>query len=131
MDKPETTNKLQLDFTKLKKIAASDSDVLPVVVQDATSKEVLILAYANRLALEHSLETGKATFWSTSRNELWIKGATSGDYLELQDVLVNCEQNSLVYLVNPVTNAACHTGKHSCYYRRIVGKDLEVLEEDL
>ena len=68
-----------LDFSKLRQIAGIREDVLPVVVQDSGTKEVLILAYINRLALDESLKTGIATFWSTSRNELWVKGATSGN----------------------------------------------------
>ncbi len=129
MDKLESTTDLKLDFTKLYRIAATGSEVLPVVVQDANTKEVLIIAYANQKALNYTIKSGKATFWSTSRNELWIKGNTSGDFLEVKDILVNCEQNSLVYLVEPLNDAACHTGKRSCYYRRIAGSGLEMVEE--
>ena len=83
MKELEEGKALQLDFTKLQKIARTESQVVPVVVQDADSKEVLVVAYSNQEALEHSLKTGIATFWSTSRNELWIKGKTSGDTLQL------------------------------------------------
>jgi phosphoribosyl-AMP cyclohydrolase len=116
---------LQLDFDKLAKVAQTGVPVLPVVVQDARTLEVLIVAYANRQALDYTLEHGIAAFWSTSRNELWVKGATSGDSLRLVEVRVNCEQNSLLYLVEPLGKGACHTkdpaGKTrvSCYYRRI------------
>jgi phosphoribosyl-AMP cyclohydrolase len=116
---------LKLDFTKLAKVAGTGQPVLPVVVQDAETKEVLILAYANEAALNHTLETNTATFWSTSRNELWVKGATSGDYLKLVEVRVNCEQNSLLYLVRPAGSGSCHTkdengkARSGCYYRRI------------
>jgi phosphoribosyl-AMP cyclohydrolase len=122
----EEGGELLLDFAKLQKVAGTREPVLPVVVQDAGSREVLILAYANQAALQHSLEHGVATFWSTSRNELWIKGATSGDILALEEVRVNCEQNSLLYLVRPQGQGACHTreadgrARSSCYYRRIV-----------
>ena len=121
----EEGNELRLDFTKLQKIAQTGLPVLPVVVQDVDSKEVLVVAYANKEALEHSLKTGVATFWSTSRNELWIKGATSGDTLQLVDVRVNCEQNSLLYLVRMPGGGVCHTkdasGKtrKTCYYRSL------------
>ena len=80
---------------------------------------------ANRQALEHTLETGIATFWSSSRNALWIKGATSGDTLDLVEVRVNCEQNSLLYRVRPAGGGACHTKdargqtRSGCYYRAI------------
>ena len=90
---------LRLDFGKLRKIAAGQADVIPAVAQDALTGEVLILGYVNELALQTSLREKKATFWSTSRNELWIKGLTSGDFLELLEVRVNCEQNSILYKV--------------------------------
>lgn len=125
MKELEEGTTLQLDFSKLQKIAKTGLPVLPVVVQDADSLEVLVVAYSNQEALEHSLKTGVATFWSTSRNELWIKGATSGDTLQLVDVRVNCEQNSLLYLVRMVGGGVCHTkdaeGKtrKTCYYRSL------------
>jgi phosphoribosyl-AMP cyclohydrolase len=125
MKEIEEGNDLRLDFTKLQKIAKTGLPVLPVVVQDADSRDVLLVAYSNREALDHSLKTGIATFWSTSRNELWIKGKTSGDKLHLVDVRVNCEQNSLLYLVRMAGGGACHTkdadGKtrRTCYYRSL------------
>jgi phosphoribosyl-AMP cyclohydrolase len=125
---------LQLDFSKLQKIAKTGLPVLPVVVQDAESREVLVVAYSNREALEHSLQTGIATFWSTSRNELWVKGATSGDTLQLVDVRVNCEQNSLLYLVRRVGGGVCHTRdaaghtRRTCYYRSLKDGRLAFLE---
>ena len=129
----EEGSKLQLDFGKLAKVAQTGVPVLPVVVQDAETLEVLILAYANEQALRYSLEHGVAAFWSTSRNELWVKGATSGDTLELVEVRVNCEQNSLLYLVRPLGKGACHTvdadgqTRASCYYRRIRDGHLELI----
>ena len=124
-DHLEEGSKESLDFSKLRQITGIREDVLPVVVQDSTTKEVLILAYINRLALDESLKTGIATFWSTSRNELWVKGATSGNALGIDEIRVNCEQNSVVYLVTPRGGGACHTkdsdGQYrtGCYYRRI------------
>ena len=125
MKETENGKTLSLDFTKLASVAATGADVVPVVVQDVDSREVLIVAYANELALRRSFEEGKAVFWSTSRNELWIKGLTSGDYLELVEVRVNCEQNSLLYLVRPAGAGACHTkgkdgcARAGCYYRSL------------
>uniref|UniRef100_A0A7S0BDI5 phosphoribosyl-AMP cyclohydrolase n=1 Tax=Pyrodinium bahamense TaxID=73915 RepID=A0A7S0BDI5_9DINO len=118
--------RLLLDFEKLRKVAQSGEAVLPVAVQDADSLEVLIVAFANRTALAETLRRKVCVLWSTSRNELWIKGATSGDFLDLVEVRCNCEQNSLLYLVRPRRTGACHTkgpsGKTrpSCYYRRLV-----------
>lgn len=116
---------LTLDFSKLQAIGRGDAAVIPVAVQDFETMEVLIVAYANQEALSYTLAHRVAAFWSTSRNELWVKGATSGDTLELVEVRVNCEQNSLLYLVRPMGAGACHTkdaagkARTSCYYRRI------------
>ena len=115
----------KLDFSKLTKIAATGQSVLPVVVQHADTGAVLVIAYANREALERTLKDKVAVFWSTSRNELWIKGATSGDSLDLVEVRVNCEQNALLYLVRPRNEGVCHTkgtdGKtrRTCFYRSL------------
>ena len=127
MDPLEEGPELMLDFEKLAKVAETRQSVLPVVLQHADSGEVLFVGYANERALRETLQTRSAVLWSTSRNELWHKGATSGDVLELADVRVNCEQNSLLYRVRPRRGGACHTtdaqGKTraSCYYRRLVG----------
>jgi len=124
---------LQLDFKKLAKVAGTGHEMLPVVVQNAETRDVLILAYTNEKAFHHTLETGVATFWSSSRNELWVKGRTSGDTLIMKEVRVNCEQNSLLYLVIPERGGVCHTkdaeGKtrESCYYRSISGDALKFL----
>jgi phosphoribosyl-AMP cyclohydrolase len=127
----EEGKKLQLDFDKLSKVAACGQALVPVAVQDAGTKDVLIIAYVNKQALEHTIKTGNATFWSTSRNELWEKGATSGDTLKMVGIGVNCEQNSLLYLVKPVGKGACHTKdavgvtRTTCFYRRLVNGSLE------
>jgi phosphoribosyl-AMP cyclohydrolase len=130
----EAGQDILLDFEKLSRVARSPDPVIPVIVQDAESKEVLILAYANEKALRHTLESGLATFWSTSRNELWIKGKTSGDELKIVEVRVNCEQNSLLYLVRMVGRGSCHVKDASgqtrfgCYYRRISRGKLDFLK---
>jgi len=122
---------LALDFEKLTKVAQCGQPLVPVAVQDADSGDVLIVAYANEIAMNYALEHGVAAFWSTSRNELWVKGATSGDLLDIVEVRVNCDQNSLLYRVRPRGEGACHAkdanGKahSSCYYRRISDGTLE------
>ena len=93
-----------------------EQGLIPAVVQDAETGRVLILAWMNREAIEHSYSSGFATFWSRSRGELWEKGATSGNRLKLVDISKNCEANSLLVRVNPM-GPACHTGNTSCYYR--------------
>ena len=134
MNPLEEGNELRLDFTKLQKVAKTGLPVLPVVVQDADTREVLVVAYANQQALDHTLKTGIATFWSTSRNELWIKGATSGDTLQIVDIRVNCEQNSLLDLVRMLGGGVCHTKdaqghtRKTCYYRSLKNGKLSFLK---
>ena len=114
-----------LDFDKLIKVAQAGEAVMPVAVQDAESREMLLIAYVNREALRLSLRERRAIFYSTSRREIWRKGETSGDMLELVEVRVNCEQNSLLYLVRKAHSGVCHTKdatgrtRHTCYYRKI------------
>ena len=93
-----------------------DSDALiPAIVQDSTSKEILMLAYMNAQSLELTLTTGKATYWSRSRNELWVKGATSGHYQDVQSIELDCDGDALVLQVIQ-TGAACHTGQRTCFH---------------
>ena len=93
-----------------------DSDAfIPAIVQDSTSKEVLMLAYMNAQSLELTLTTGKATYWSRSRNELWVKGATSGHYQDVQSIALDCDGDALVLQVIQ-TGAACHTGQQTCFH---------------
>tara|TARA_Y100000814_G_scaffold256292_1_gene204958 strand:- start:730 stop:1149 length:420 start_codon:yes stop_codon:yes gene_type:complete len=121
----EEGSQLEIDFAKLSKIGMNGHMVIPVVVQDATSREVLIVAYANDEAVAETFRLGEAVLYSTSRNELWHKGATSGDVLKVEEVRINCEQNSLLYLVTPKGQGACHTkdetgkSRSSCYYRTV------------
>lgn len=124
MKELEEGKQLQLDFSKIAKIAARCSDVIPVAVQNADTKEIILIAYVNELALKTAIQTRTAVFWSTSRNELWEKGKTSGETFELLEVYVNCEQNSLVFKVRPRRGGICHTSNckgepRNCYYRRL------------
>lgn len=112
-----------LDFDKLAK-AAKCPGVLPVAIQNADTREVILVAYINELALKKSIETRSLVLWSTSRNELWEKGKTSGETFDLLDIRVNCEQNSLLMTVRPKRGGICHTKNKSgeprnCYYRRL------------
>ncbi len=99
--------------------------LVPAVAQDFTSEEILMLGYVNQEALKETLKTGYATFWSTSRNELWTKGKTSGDLLKIKDILVDCDQDALIYKVERLGSGACHTknikgkARRSCFYRKI------------
>lgn len=115
---------LELDFKKLKKVAAGTEDVLPVAVQHSDTLEIILVAYTNEQAFRLSVDRRSLILWSTSRNELWEKGKTSGETFSLEEVRVNCEQNSLVYRVRPRRGGICHTrnraeNPRNCYYRRL------------
>lgn len=107
-------------------IRYDENGLVPVVVQDQESARVLMLAYMNHAALEQTLATRRVTYWSRSRQAFWVKGATSGFVQHVREVYVNCENNSLLILVEQV-GAACHEGYRSCYFRR-VSDDGEALE---
>lgn len=107
----------------LDRIAWNRDGLVPVVVQDSRTAQVLMLAYANREAVSRTLQTGLAHFWSRSRQSLWCKGETSGNRLHVSEVWVDCDADALLYRVQP-DGPACHTGHTSCFYRK-----LETLEE--
>jgi phosphoribosyl-AMP cyclohydrolase len=125
----EYTNELLLSF------GADGNTLIPVVTQDYTTKEVLILAFANKQAFEETIRSGYATYWSRSRSELWKKGMTSGDMLKIEEIRINCEQNSLLYMVTPQGKGACHAkgedgnAHTSCYYRKIEEDALKFIEK--
>ena len=136
MGQLEESSELMLDFTKLEKVGAQvsasrgveglahDPGVIPVAVQNADTKEVILVAYTNEFAMRESFAKRKLILWSTSRNKLWFKGETSGETFDLLEAYVNCEQNSLLYVVRPCRGGICHTKDKSgaprnCYYRRI------------
>ncbi|MDR2525853.1 MAG: phosphoribosyl-AMP cyclohydrolase [Oscillospiraceae bacterium] len=121
MQSIEEATELRLDFEKLDAVRGA----LPVAVQDAKTREVLLIAYTNAEALRETLRLRQLVLYSTSRGRLWYKGAEeSGNAFRVEEIRVNCEQNSLVYLVTPLGGGICHTqnaeGKHrNCYYRRL------------
>lgn len=92
--------------------------LLPAIVQDADSGQVLMLAYMNAEALEMTLSTGQAHFWSRSRQELWHKGATSGNVQEVVEINIDCDEDTLLLRVHPA-GPACHTGNRTCFYRQL------------
>ena len=124
MKELEEGDQLRLDFDKIAKVAQQTKGVIPVAVQHADTHEVILLAYTNEEAFRKTLETGRLILWSTSRNELWEKGKTSGETFSLVEARVNCEQNSLLYRVRPNRGGICHTRNRrgeprNCFYRRI------------
>jgi phosphoribosyl-AMP cyclohydrolase len=102
----------KLDFKK-------GNGLIPVVVQDAKTKETLMLAYANREAVENTLKTRCATYWSRSRNELWVKGATSGHTQKIISVTTDCDYDALLYVVEQTGNV-CHTGAVTCFHNKLL-----------
>ena len=107
---------IEIDFAK-------GNGLVPVIVQDVTTKEVLMLAYMNEESLLKTITSGFATYWSRSRQELWLKGETSGHYQHVKDIRVDCDNDTLLLLVEQ-TGAACHTGPYSCFYRNVEGEEL-------
>ena len=92
--------------------------LVPVVVQDVKTREVLMLAYANREAIKLTMETGLAHFWSRSRKKLWMKGEESGNVQKVMEILLDCDRDAVLYLVEP-TGPACHTGERTCFHNKL------------
>jgi phosphoribosyl-AMP cyclohydrolase len=108
---------ITLDFEK-------QGGLVPVITQDAFSGEVLMQAYMNREAWEKTLATGLAHYWSRSRNSLWKKGGTSGNIQEVREIRVDCDNDCVLLKVIQKGSAACHTGRRSCFYRKVEGDKL-------
>jgi phosphoribosyl-AMP cyclohydrolase len=95
--------------------------LIPAIVQDYKTGEILMLAYMNEAAWKKTLETKKATFYSRSRNKLWMKGEESGNVQEVKEIAIDCDLDSILLKVNQIGGAACHTGFKSCFYRKLEG----------
>ena len=106
--------------------------LIPAVIQDADNGELLMVGYMNREAVQRTVETGRATFWSRSRQKFWIKGETSGNVQHVRALYVDCDQDCLLVKVDQ-TGAACHEGYRSCFFRQVArdGDTLEVVAEPL
>jgi len=113
---------IELDFEK-------QGGLVPAIVQDADDGTVLMVAYMNEASFKHTLETGKATYWSRSRNELWVKGESSGNVQEVVEVLVDCDEDTVLLKVRQGGGAACHVGYRSCFYRTVQDGELKVNSE--
>ena len=118
----EEDSMLRLQFDK-------GNGLLPAIVQDFETKEVLMVAYINELAWEKTLKTGKAYYWSRSRNKLWLKGETSGHQQIVKKILVDCDDDTVVFQVEQLGGAACHTGHRSCFFRKISDGKLEIIDK--
>ncbi|MFB3886702.1 MAG: phosphoribosyl-AMP cyclohydrolase [Thermodesulfobacteriota bacterium] len=102
---------MEIDFKK-------GEGLIPVIIQDASTNEVLMLGYMNRESWEKTLETKRSSFWSRSRNTFWVKGETSGHFQEVKEIYLDCDGDTLLLKVDQVGGAACHTGFRSCFHRR-------------
>lgn len=110
-----------MDLDKLK---YDNKGLIPAILQDIDSKEVLMLGYMNQESIKKTLATKKACFWSRSRQQLWLKGETSGNYQKVEEIRLDCDQDTLLILVKP-QGPICHTGKDSCFYQNIEGTEIE------
>jgi len=103
---------IEIDFKKGK-------GLIPVIIQDASTNEVLMLGYMNRASWKKTLETKKASFWSRSRKKIWVKGETSGHFQKIKGIYLDCDGDTLLLRVDQIGGAACHTGFRSCFHRRL------------
>lgn len=110
-------------MTLLDSVAFGTDGLVPAIVQDGESGEILMLAYMNREALQKTLETGKSHFWSRSRNALWRKGETSGNEQTMRQIRLDCDGDALLLKVDQ-KGVACHTGERSCFYRQVDGNEI-------
>ena len=111
-----------------KSLRYNDAGLIPAIAQDATSGEVLMMAWMNAEAVAKTLETGKVTYWSRSRQSFWIKGETSGHVQELVDFRFDCDQDCILVMVNQ-TGAACHTNRRTCFYTAVRdGEEVELMK---
>ena len=114
---------IQLDFAK------SGDRIVPAIVQDHLSGEILMLAYINEESWRLTLATGKAHYWSRSRKAIWQKGESSGHVQLIREILVDCDEDAVVFKVEQQGGAACHKGYRSCFFRRVEGDRLVITDE--
>ena len=103
--------------------------LIPTIVQDVGTGEVLMLAFMNEEAWQETLKTGRATFWSRTRQELWVKGKTSGNVQLVKEVRIDCDDDTVLLKVEQVGGAACHTGYRSCFFKKVEGGSVQVVGE--
>ncbi|MBN1381155.1 MAG: phosphoribosyl-AMP cyclohydrolase [Deltaproteobacteria bacterium] len=108
---------------------AKDNGLVPAIAQDYETKDILMLAYMNREAWLKTLETGKATYWSRSRKQLWLKGETSGNVQMVKEILIDCDEDTILLKVEQVGGAACHMGYRSCFFRRLKNGQVDIVSE--
>jgi phosphoribosyl-AMP cyclohydrolase len=110
---------------------AKGDGLVPAIVQDAETKEILMMAYMNRQSWDATLKTGQATYWSRSRQKLWLKGESSGNVQLVKGIFIDCDNDTILLQVEQLGGAACHTGHRSCFYRKLSGKDFIEIGEKI
>lgn len=115
---------IKLDFNKM-------GGLVPAIAQDSETGEVLMLAFMNEEAWQHTLTTGKATYWSRSRNSLWVKGESSGNVQWVKEIRIDCDDDTVVLKVEQVGGAACHTGHRSCFYKILENGEIIIKDKPL
>lgn len=105
-----------------------NNGLIPAVIQDASTKEILMVGYMNDETLKRTIESGRAVFWSRSRGKTWVKGETSGNYLFVKEIRVDCDTDCLLIMAEPA-GPACHTGNKSCFFRKLENGKLSEVEE--
>lgn len=111
------------DFSK------SADGLIPAIAQDYQTNEVLMLAYINEESWNETIKSGCATYWSRSRQKLWKKGESSGNTQEIKEIFIDCDQDAVIFKIDQIGGAACHTGYRSCFYTKIDGDDTEIVSE--
>ena len=113
---------IELNFKKM-------GGLIPAIAQDYSTGDVLMLAFMNEAAWENTLATGKATYFSRTRNTLWVKGNTSGNVQKVREIRIDCDDDTILLMVEQVGGAACHTGHKSCFFKQVTGETTRVLGE--
>ncbi len=106
-----------MDISFIDELKFDDRGLIPVIVQDYKDNDVLMLAYMNKDTLRQTIETGKATYWSRSRQKVWVKGETSGHFQIVKELYYDCDGDTILIKVEQVGGIACHTGNRSCFFR--------------
>ncbi len=115
---------IKLEFNKA-------GGLVPVIVQDYQTGEILMLAYMNRDAFNATLSSGKATYYSRSRQTLWVKGETSGNMQQIKEIRIDCDDDTVLLKVEQLGGAACHTGHRSCFYKKVEDGSIRITEEPI
>jgi phosphoribosyl-AMP cyclohydrolase len=108
-----------LENIKINQVVFNADGLIPTVVQERSTKEILMVAYSNKNSLELTINTNKCHFWSRSKKKIWLKGETSGNFLKLFNIYVDCDNDTLIFEVSLEGTGACHTGTKSCFFKKL------------